>query len=97
MADRLDKLPTKNTELSDSEKDTIQKFFGEGDSSPTKEGQNSILKLVGYTTLLFVALANPFINPLLEKIPYCDSAAGTLALKTVLFMILFFIIYRYLV
>jgi len=58
---------------------------------PEPEGIN--WKLIGYTTVLFLALANPWIDTLFCKIPYCgDNAVTLLGIKTLMFAILYLII-----
>nr|QBK86156.1 MAG: uncharacterized protein LCMAC101_07510 [Marseillevirus LCMAC101] len=60
-----------------------------GDSE--QEGIN--WKIVGYTTVLFFALANPWIDMLFCKIPYCgDNNLMLLGIKTLIFSILYLII-----
>ncbi len=61
------------------------------DLEPEDNGIN--WKIVGYTTVLFFALANPWIDMLLCKIPYCgDNAIMLLGLKTLAFALLYLII-----
>ncbi len=50
-------------------------------------------KEVGLVTTLFLALANPWIDMLLCKIPYCgDNAFTLLGIKTLMFAIIYLII-----
>ena len=97
MADHLESLPTKDdVELSDGEKATINKFFGQSGSSDSQKTHNvSTVKLVGYTTLLFLLLSNSFADTVLSKVPYCEGTMGTLVLKTILFALIFLILYKY--
>jgi len=62
--------------------------------APEPEGIN--WKLIGYTTLLFVALANPWLDTLLCKIPYCgDNAFTLLGMKVLTFALLYVIVTVY--
>lgn len=45
-------------------------------------------KLLGISIILFIALANPWIDNMLCKIPYCEGKLNLLGLKTLLFIIL---------
>ena len=56
------------------------------------EGKGVNWKVVGYTTALFLALANPWIDVILCKIPYCeDNTFILLGIKTLVFAILYVI------
>jgi hypothetical protein len=62
--------------------------------APEPEGIN--WKLIGYTTLLFVALANPWLDTLLCKVPYCgDNAFTLLGMKVLAFALLYVIVTVY--
>lgn len=59
--------------------------------SNKSEGIN--LKLAGYTTVLFLALANPWLDTFLCKVPYCgDNAFMLLGMKTLVFALLYVIV-----
>lgn len=49
-------------------------------------------KIIGITIGLFVVLANPWIDGLLSKIPYCGGSVSILGLKTLLFSILLVVV-----
>lgn len=53
-------------------------------------------KILGLTVALFAVLANPWIDSLLCKIPYCGGGIGITALKTLLFFILLLCIHLFL-
>lgn len=60
-------------------------------NDPEPDGLN--WKIVGYTTVLFLALANPWIDTILCKVPYCgDNAFMLLAMKTLAFALLYVIV-----
>ena len=51
------------------------------------------LKLAGYTTVLFLALANPWLDTLLCNVPYCgDNAFMLLGMKALVFALLYVIV-----
>lgn len=53
-------------------------------------------KIMGLTVALFAVLANPWIDSLLCKIPYCGGGIGITVLKTLLFFILLLCIHLFL-
>jgi hypothetical protein len=98
--DHLSSLPTKDhDDMSSHEKNTMQRFFGGGtESSTPSKSKPSTLKLIGYATVLFVLLANPYIDGILCHVPYCEDNEMVLFLfKTLLFALLFFMIYYFFV
>ena len=51
------------------------------------------LKMIGLASLLFVALANPWIDNLFCKLPYCgDNALAVMGVKVLIFIIVLVII-----
>jgi len=95
--DNLGKLPVKNdTQMNDNEKQVMEKFFGMDSSSPKKSSSGTSLKLVAYATLLFALVGNTYIDSLLCHVPHCeDNAVMLLAVKMILFAILFFLVYHF--
>ena len=66
---------------------------GEINPGGSNEPERINLKLAGYTTVLFLALANPWLDTLLCKVPYCgDNAFMLLGMKTLVFAILYVIV-----
>ena len=60
------------------------------DPNPDLEPEGLNWKVIGYTTVLFLALANPWVDLLFCKIPYCgDNAPILLGIKTLIFAILY--------
>jgi hypothetical protein len=96
--DKLSDLPPKeDTELTPQEDEVMKNVFGGGSTSTKKKGWMETLKLAGLSTLLFVALANPWIDVIFSKLPYCgESATSTLMVKALLFLILWIVLYKYL-
>ena len=63
------------------------------DPNPDSEPEGINWKIIGYTIILFLVLANPWIDMLFCKIPYCgDNAPMLLGIKTLMFAILYLII-----
>ena len=63
----------------------------QGNSSSSNSTLMSKLnwKLIGMASILFVVLANPWIDSLFCKMPYCgENAAALFGIKTLLFVII---------
>jgi len=106
--DNLSDLPIKNDTVKTKEEvEVIEQFFPgksvepfpggapQNDSGNTLDTLKTKLnwKLIGLSSLLFVALANPFIDGIFCKIPYCgDNAMTMLGIKVFLFIITMIII-----
>ena len=45
-------------------------------------------KLLGIAIVLFIMLANPWIDGIFSKIPYCEGGASMIGIKSILFGIL---------
>lgn len=85
----IDKEPKK---ISPEENEILDTYFGK--TSTTSENNSSInYKLIGYATILFLILGNPWIDGIFGMIPFVGSTTlGIIALKTFLFLIIFAII-----
>jgi hypothetical protein len=99
--DKLSDLPTEETEMTPQETEVMDNVFGSGDSPKKKDSKPSgwlaTLKLAGIASLLFMVLANSWIDVILCRLPYCGENQLTITMiKTVIFMILFIVMYRYL-
>ena len=91
--DKLSDLPTSEQKPSPQEQALIQKYLGTPEPSSAAPRQGSLLKSVGIATLVFVMLANPWIDTLLSHMPYCgDNKILLLLVKVVLFSLLFGVI-----
>ena len=97
--DRLTDLPPKeDTELTPQEDEVMKNMFGGSGGTPKKRGWMETLKLAAVSALLFLALANPWIDIIFSKLPYCgESSISVLAVKTLLFFILWVAMYKYLI
>ena len=102
--DKLSDLPVADTEPTPQETQVMEKYFGDSDGenaekeSPKKVlGWGATIKLAGLGALLFLALANSWVDMIFDKIPYCgENALTILGVKALVFMILFVVMYRYL-
>ena len=101
--DKLEDLPVKNdTVVSPQENNIMDEYFGGNNgqnaaqmSAQGAQHQNkdetkraSInWKLIGYSALIFVLLANPWVDGMFEKMPYCSNTMLILALKVMIFIV----------
>lgn len=102
--DRLTDLPLNpNSQKTPEESQILNQFFPgkpqenqEVPSNPNPSPQNQKKmnwKVIGITTLLFVLLANPWMDGLFCKIPYCgENSTVIFGVKTILFMLLIIVL-----
>lgn len=103
--DKLSDLPTAETEPTPQENQVMEKYFPEDEDSESnpkpvqkkKLSWTETFKLAGMAALLFLALSNSWVDVIFDKIPYCGENPLTLSgVKTLVFLILFVVMYRYL-
>lgn len=105
MADRLADLPpAPASPPSPAESNVMQRFFGSGSDAPAPDtptkptaerGWMETLKLVTYASLIFFALANPWVDAVFCMLPYCgDNVLTLLLIKTLMFAMIFLITYK---
>lgn len=89
--DDLSTLPVNNkTVLSPQEQQVIDLYFPKDES-----GSCDNLKVVGYGALLFMVLANPLSEGLLEKIPFCNgNQLCLMVVKVLIFVVALFLLSR---
>lgn len=96
--DSLSELPVNDgVQLSQQESSTIAELFPvQGDSISAKADDSKTatgskrklnLKALGYMAVLFIILANPWIDSAICKIPKCESAGTVFAVKLTLFLL----------
>ena len=94
--DKLDDLPTSDDEsLSPQEEDTMKRYFDvdNNSSSSKKKKWNIDWKFVGICVILFIILANPWIDGIFCKIPYCgENGLMLLFVKALIFAILLILV-----
>ena len=97
--ERLSDLPpVEDTDITPQESSVMQKYF----STPAPEkkihkpGWLDTIKMSFYAAMLFVILANPWIDSIVCMLPYCgDSALSLLFIKAMIFAIVFTVMNRY--
>ena len=98
--DDITQLPLKKgVQLTPQEDEVMRQFFPTNQNQvPLQGAQKANLnwKLIGSTALLFVVLANPWIDMAICKIPYCgDNVLLLLLLKLMLFVIIYIMLSIY--
>lgn len=93
--DKLDSLQLKeDTKHTPEEIKILQEYFEDESESENYLGVN--WKMVGYATLIFILLANPWIDTAFEKVSFLGSnPISIFAVKVVLFFILFAVVYKF--
>jgi hypothetical protein len=92
--DRLADLPTdENSTNTPEEENVMKKYFPSSTPPSTKWG--TAFKMTGYIAVLFMALANPWIDVILSKIPYCENPIALFFVKGFIFAFIFLIIFKF--
>jgi len=96
--DRLADLPPTSSQTTPQESAVMDQLFGPSSQVKGTSRFNRIeWKLLGATVLLFTVLANPWIDQIICKVPYCGgSQLSSLATKIVLFTIILAILFMFL-
>lgn len=90
--DRLEELPEKNDTVKTAEEEgVIADYFGDASSNNTTTHKIE-WKRAAIASGIFLLLANPLIDSLMCKIPYCGGGIGSTLVKTLLFFIIFVVI-----
>ncbi len=93
--DKLDDLPTSDDEnLSPQEEDTMKRYFDVNDNTSSKKKKWNIdWKFIGICVILFIILANPWVDGIFCKIPYCgENGLMLLFVKALIFAILLILV-----
>lgn len=98
--DKLTDLPPKETQSTPQETDVMKKYFGESSGDAHENGPKPswtmTFKLTLYAAVLFLALCNPITDSIFCRLPWCGEGVITLlAAKTLIFMLLFIAMYRF--
>lgn len=94
--DSLDNLPVTPTVLTPKEAASMKRLFQDSTSTAPPAASPSNIKLaLGCLTGIFILLANPWSTGVIETIPKCNSNAAQLAVKTLIFFIVAFIVLRW--
>jgi hypothetical protein len=94
--DSLDDLPVAPTVLNPKEEASLQRLFQDGtsarpDSPPSSNIKLALACLVG----LFVLLVNPWSVGVIEAIPKCKGNVAQLSIKTLVFLIVAYIVLQW--
>ncbi len=97
--DKLSDLPVKETQQTEQENAVLKKYFGDGQPEANERPTWMMtFKLALYTAVIFLMLCNPMADAIFCKLPYCGEGVVTLlASKTLIFMILFISMYKFLI
>lgn len=98
--DNLDELPEAEYDQSPNEQQVMNRFFDKGENgnkankSGDKKGITSRInfKKLGGVVVAFIIVANPWIDGILEKIPYAQSPISKFGIKTLIFTLLLLLI-----
>ena len=87
--DEFANLPAKNDTVKTPEEQAIMNQLFPSEDKPQQKPKSKLnWKVLGYSSILFLLLANPWIDKLLCKIPYCgENAIMVLSLKLFLFLL----------
>lgn len=96
--DKLDDVPLSDTEISDKEREILDKYFPQSkDSGKWRTDISGGWKWIAYYVIVFVILANPWIDSFISKLPYCpDNKLIILLIKALLFVVAIVIIQKFL-
>ena len=79
--DSIDSLPIDdNSQLNDAQKMAMHKYVGAPAEPKSKWSDGNKWKLIGYLTVLFILIANPWSQSLLNKVPYFGGNEMTMTL-----------------
>lgn len=96
--DALDTLPPANTQISPAESHVLNSYYGETMGTSTSNTSStwiSIIKLSGILSIGFIVFANPMIDKLFCKIPYCGNVYTSLVIKTILFFVFCILVVKF--
>ncbi len=94
--DSLDDLPVAQTVLSPKEEASLQRLFQDGSSvSPNATSSSNIKLALACLVGSFVLLVNPWSTGVIEAIPKCKGDFAQLAIKTLIFLIVAYIVLQW--
>lgn len=93
--DSLDNLPVTPTVLTPKEEASMQRLFQKSANTSASQDSSNIKLALGCLTGIFVLLVNPWTTGVIETIPKCSSNAAQLAVKTLIFFIIAFIVLQW--
>ena len=94
--DSLDDLPVTQTVLSPKEEASLHRLFQDGSSvSPNATPPSNIKLALACLVGSFVLLTNPWSTGVIEAIPKCKGNVAQLAIKTLIFLIVAYIVLQW--
>ncbi len=93
--DSLDNLPVTPTVLTPKEEASMQRLFQKSTNTSSPQDSSNIKLALGCLTGIFVLLVNPWTTGVIETIPKCSSNVAQLAVKTLIFFIIAFIVLQW--
>lgn len=95
--DSLDDLPVTPTVLTPKEEASMHRLFQKSPhaSASASQASSNIKLALGCLIGIFILLVNPWTTGVIETIPKCSSNAAQLAIKTLVFLIVAFIVLRW--
>jgi hypothetical protein len=93
--DSLDDLPVTPTVLTPKEEASMQRLFQKGSLAAASHASSNIKLALGCLIGIFILLVNPWTTGVIETIPKCSSNVAQLAVKTLVFFIVAFIVLRW--
>lgn len=90
--DSLEQLPIPKTQLTPNEESIINNYFEGSETSSSNSGGKwskimKILKTSIALLVLFIIIANPWVDAILCKVPYCSGSGASFGLKSFLYLI----------
>ena len=91
--DSLEQLPLPNVDVTPNEESIVNRYFEGGDNKKAVpvEGKWSkfmkSLKLAAIILVAFIIVANPWLDGIFCKIPYCSSPGAGFGMKSLIFFL----------
>jgi len=87
--DKLDDLPTRESDVSSNETRVVEKYFG----SKKSKSWSNIIKVGVYATLIFILLSNPITESVFNLLPLGNIMKYVV--MCLLYFIIFVVIYKF--
>lgn len=90
--DDVDDLPVSRGENTPQELAILQKYFANAGRTPSTSSEFGVKEAV-YASLIFVVLANPAVDHLLDLIPHTGSPLIKAGIKAIIFFIAVYLVF----
>lgn len=96
--DSIDALPTANVPMSPDEQRVLNQYFEPSETQTSnKKSTEASYREIAYITGLFALLSNPLTDTILSKLhPLCENPILLVVVKSLLFLVGYWAINRYL-